>query len=486
MSSSNTTAQLRTPLPKLQLLLLLLIQITEPITAEVIYPFIIGAVRNTGITHGDEKKTGYYAGVIESIFFLSECCTVYYWGRLSDVHGRRMILLLGPLGLTLAMLGFGLSKAFVTLVIFRALQGIFNGNIGVSKTVMAEITDSTNIADAFTMIPIMWSFGSTVGPALGGVLASPATQWPQSFGKIAFFHDYPYFLACAAAGLFAFVAFILSYIGLKESSPRLKNKKTQNRASLEESEPLLLDGEPQIDYSGSPPFTGKTNDHHPKPPSAWELLTPDLQIVLLNYGLLSFTDMSYFVLIPLIYSSSLSIGGLGLSPYQVGLILGIFALLNGFWNLLVLTQVLKVLGPRKMYIISYSSFLVTFPLLWILRDVAHHAGGVNALVWSLIVCQLLAASFVNTAYSDLIDLLDSMSLLVVQNAPPGALGAVNGLAQMTASGTRGLAPLFASSLFSLSLESRIVGGHLVDIVLIALSAVGLVCAFRLPKPIPQM
>lgn len=84
------------------------------------------------------------------------------------------------------------------------------------------------------MIPIMWSFGSTVGyvayrlhrrqalnlhlhsPALGGVLASPATQWPQSFGKIAFFHDYPYFLACAAAGLFAFVAFVLSYIGLKE------------------------------------------------------------------------------------------------------------------------------------------------------------------------------------------------------------------------------------------------------------------------------
>lgn len=55
-------------MPKLQLLLLLLIQITEPITAEVIYPFIIGAVRNTGITHGDEKKTGYYAGVIVNVF----------------------------------------------------------------------------------------------------------------------------------------------------------------------------------------------------------------------------------------------------------------------------------------------------------------------------------------------------------------------------------------------------------------------------------
>lgn len=70
---------------------------------------------------------------------MAECLTVFYWGRLSDIHGRRPILLLGPLGLTIAMLGFGLSKEFVALVVFRALQGIFNGNIGVSKTVMAEV-----------------------------------------------------------------------------------------------------------------------------------------------------------------------------------------------------------------------------------------------------------------------------------------------------------------------------------------------------------
>ncbi|KAE9409480.1 MFS general substrate transporter [Gymnopus androsaceus JB14] len=458
--------QQETPLPKLQLFLLLLIQITEPITAEVIYPFIIGAVRSTGITHGDEKKTGYYAGVIESIFFLAECLTVFYWGRLSDIHGRRRILLLGPLGLTIAMLGFGLSKEFVALVIFRALQGIFNGNIGVSKTVMAEITDSTNMADAFTMIPIMWSLGSTIGPALGGVLANPTTQWPQTFGKLVFFRDYPYFLPCAAAGLLCFAAFGLSYIGLKET---LNHKLPADLS--EESGPLLLDGEPQTDYGSSSPSTQKPDI---KPPSTRELLTVDLRIILLNYGLLSFTDMSYFVLIPLIYSSSIPIGGLGLSPYQVGLILGIFALLSGFWNLLVLTRILKKIGPRKMYIISYSSFLVIFPLLWILRDVAHLAGRVNALVWALLVCQLLAASFINTAYN-------SMSLLVVQSAPPKSLGAVNGLAQMTASGTRGLAPLLASSLFSVSLESRVAKGHLVDIVLIVLSAVGLVCAFRIPK-----
>lgn len=55
-----------TPLPKLALLSVFLIQTAEPITATVIYPFINQFVRETGITNGNEKKTGYYAGFIVS------------------------------------------------------------------------------------------------------------------------------------------------------------------------------------------------------------------------------------------------------------------------------------------------------------------------------------------------------------------------------------------------------------------------------------
>jgi MFS family permease len=151
----------QTPLPKLQLAVLLLIQAAEPITATVIYPFIPEFIRSTGITGGDEKKTGYYAGVVvrapdlferyelshaddpfvqESCFFISEALVCFHWGRASDIFGRRPILLLGPLGLALSMFAFGLSKAFWPLVIFRCLQGTFNGNIGVSKTMMMEVS----------------------------------------------------------------------------------------------------------------------------------------------------------------------------------------------------------------------------------------------------------------------------------------------------------------------------------------------------------
>lgn len=56
----------RTPLPKFQLFIVFLIQFAEPITASVIYPFINQFVRDTGVTGGDQRKTGYYAGIIVS------------------------------------------------------------------------------------------------------------------------------------------------------------------------------------------------------------------------------------------------------------------------------------------------------------------------------------------------------------------------------------------------------------------------------------
>jgi hypothetical protein len=50
------------------------------------------------------------------------------------------------MGLAAAVIGFGLSTTFIPLVIFRSLQGVFNGNIGITKAVLAEITDSSNVA----------------------------------------------------------------------------------------------------------------------------------------------------------------------------------------------------------------------------------------------------------------------------------------------------------------------------------------------------
>ena len=66
------------------------------------------------------------------MFFLAEATTVVFWGMASDRFGRRSILIFGPLGLGITMLGFGASTQFWYLVMFRFLQGAFNGNMGLS------------------------------------------------------------------------------------------------------------------------------------------------------------------------------------------------------------------------------------------------------------------------------------------------------------------------------------------------------------------
>jgi len=57
----------------------------------------------------------------------------------SDRFGRRPVLLFGPLGLSLVMVAFGMTTAFPMLVVFRFLQGVFNGNIGISYGLICRL-----------------------------------------------------------------------------------------------------------------------------------------------------------------------------------------------------------------------------------------------------------------------------------------------------------------------------------------------------------
>ena len=45
----------------------------------------------------------------------------------------------------------------------RALNGALNGNIGVIKSMLAELIDHSNLALAFSYQPIAWSTGATLG-----------------------------------------------------------------------------------------------------------------------------------------------------------------------------------------------------------------------------------------------------------------------------------------------------------------------------------
>jgi len=107
---------------------------------------------------------------------------------------------------------------------------------GVMKSAMGELTDTTNRADAFALMPVVWAFGATMGyvpkfrygtndigfidifrPLMGGTLARPSDRFPTVFtGQ--FWRKYPYFLPCVAPAIFVVVILLITAFFFQEVS----------------------------------------------------------------------------------------------------------------------------------------------------------------------------------------------------------------------------------------------------------------------------
>lgn len=79
------------------------------------------------------------------------------------------MIVCGLLGTVLATLAFGFSTSFTEAVISRTAAGLLNGNVGVIRTMVAEmVVERAHQAKAFSVMPFVWSLGSILGPILGG------------------------------------------------------------------------------------------------------------------------------------------------------------------------------------------------------------------------------------------------------------------------------------------------------------------------------
>lgn len=474
--------KLRTPLPKLQLFLVCLIQFAEPLTASVIYPFVNQFVRATGITQGDDRKTGYYAGVIESVFFAAEALTAFQWGWLSDRFGRRIVLLLGPLGLSFAMIAFGCSTSYWSMILARCLQGICNGNIGVSKTVMVELTDATNMGDAFALMPIMWSAGITLGPIIGGILSNPATRWPHSFGY--FFVTHPYLLPCLVTGIVAFLTFVIGFVRLKETRPprrraleRLREDDRQRRASEvshTDSKDVPSDHKEGLD-DGTNPSTSPALSKSPSSESITllsVLKNRRMQFILTNYTIFALIDMCYAVLIPLMWSTPVGIGGLGLSSFQIGLTMGIWGFLNAVVQINATGRVIRKFGGASVFKFAFVFYLLCFATFPLSTFLAERHGRVYVGSWLVIASQLFFQVFAYMSYA-------SIQVVIAEATPKHLIGSVNGFAQMAGCVMRTVAPTFSSSLFSVSIRQEIIHGYLVYVIIYIICVIGIGCSTTL-------
>lgn len=168
-----------------------------------VLPQLIGEL--TGGTVAEAAVIGGYM-----VFFYSLMQFIFgpVLGNLSDQFGRRPILLISLVGLTIDYVLMGFAPAVIFLFIGHTIAGISGAAVATATAYIADITPHEKRAQRFGLIGAAFGLGFIIGPVVGGVLGEIGPRWP--------------FYAAAAL---AFSNLLFGFFVLPESLPLDRRRK---------------------------------------------------------------------------------------------------------------------------------------------------------------------------------------------------------------------------------------------------------------------
>ncbi len=152
-------------------------------------------------------------GLLMAVYSIMQLLFAPMWGRLSDRIGRKPVIMIGILGLSISFFLMALSEQLWMLFLARILGGFLSSaNMPTVMAYVADITTEEDRGKGMGIIGAATGLGFIFGPAIGGI-----------FSEIAL--SLPFFIA-AASSLFTF--FLVIFV-LKESLTIENRKMTSKR-----------------------------------------------------------------------------------------------------------------------------------------------------------------------------------------------------------------------------------------------------------------
>ena len=105
-------------------------------------------------------------------YLLAQAVTTPLYAKLSDVYGRKPVILVGIGLFLLGSILCAVAWSMPALIIARAVQGIGAGAVQpMSVTIVADIYSLAERAKVQGYVASVWAVASVIGPTLGGLFA---------------------------------------------------------------------------------------------------------------------------------------------------------------------------------------------------------------------------------------------------------------------------------------------------------------------------
>jgi EmrB/QacA subfamily drug resistance transporter len=167
MSSSSPVAS-QTPLDQTAV---------RTIVVGILLAMLLGALDQTIVatalpTIGRELKNVEDLSWVVTAYLLTATAVTPLYGKLSDVHGRRAMLLIAISIFAIGSIASALAPNMAVLIIARGLQGLGGGGLlSLSQTIIADVVPPLERGRYQGYIGVVFAASSIGGPVLGGFFA---------------------------------------------------------------------------------------------------------------------------------------------------------------------------------------------------------------------------------------------------------------------------------------------------------------------------
>lgn len=449
-------------LPVQQLAILAVARIAEPMAYTSVFPYLPSMVKSFGVK---TNKVARWAGITSGVFSIAQSITAVGWGKASDTYGRKPTIITGLLSTMVCFVIWGMSTSLPMAIIVRAIQGGGNGNVGIIRTMVAEMVPERELQPrAFSIMPLVWSLGSVIGPSFGGFFAEPAKQYPAIFGNIEFFKRFPFALPNLVLTTFFLISATSATLFLHETLPSKRGHRDWGllvgdriKRTLRRSTPTpstrrasFVDGEATAPLLPSKVIPTK-HRHEPYGQHKESVFTRQTVINLLAYSFLAFHSVAYdqvlsvFLYHPVedktpenfkfpFYFS----GGFGLEHGQIGLIFTLYGIVCGVIQFLLYPPIVTRFGVLRCFRVC----CLLMPLVYFLTPYCVLFPTAQGRLIALLVVLLIKAAAIIVAFpSTTILLTNSCTSLSV-------LGTLNGYATTFSGIGRALGPASTGAVFT--------------------------------------